>query len=188
VVGDSLTAQATWPLVDELNGHGYTTTVAGVSGATIGDQARQLTSLTLPGSSDVVVVALGTNNAFFASVNDARHIDMDRTKRDLHDVMMKLFDGEEGSGFRPSTKCVVWVNVNDHSPLLGLDQMGPAFNQALQSEVDTWRAKGRKVVIADWAATSRNHADWFLQDGVHLTAAGERAYAQLIREHVDRCL
>ena len=36
------------------------------------------------------------------------------------------------------------------------------------------------VVIADWNARSKDHPEWFVSDGVHLTPAGARAYAALI--------
>jgi lysophospholipase L1-like esterase len=187
VVGDSLTAQATWPMVDELSSRGYLATVAGVNGATITDEARQLESLTLPGGADVIVVALGTNNAFFASVNDDRKRDLEQSKRDVKDTLTRLFDGQTGLSWNPSTQCVVWVNVSDHSPMLSLDKNAPALNKAIEDEAAAARARGDRVYVADWATESRGHADWFLQDGVHLTNEGERAYAHLVRKTVDRC-
>ena len=187
VVGDSLTAQATWPIIDDLNNHGFNTTVAGVNGATVLDQARQLESLTLPGSTDIIVVALGTNNAFFATSTDERHRDLSDSGRDIHDTLTKLFEPPAGQQWTPSTECVVWVNVSDQSPVLALDKNGPAINKFIDDEVSAARAKGHRVVVADWAGTSRSHPDWFLQDRVHLTPEGERAYAQVIRGAVDRC-
>jgi len=187
VVGDSLTAQATWSIIDELNNHGYNSTVAGVNGATVADEARQLESLTLPGGSDIVVVALGTNNAFFASMTDSRHIDPDSSKRDIHDAMTRVFEGQPGQQWQPSTRCLVWVNVSDQSPLLALDKNGPILNHMIDDEAGGFRAKGRRVVVADWAGASRAQPDWFLADRVHLTPEGERAYANVIRTAVDRC-
>lgn len=187
VVGDSLVAQATWPLVDELNSRGYTATVAGVNGATITDEGRQLESLTLPGSSDVIVVALGTNNAFFASVDDDRKRDIEQSKKDVKDTLTSVLDGKPGQSWNPSTQCVVWVNVSDQSPVLNLDKNAPPLNKTIDDEAAARRAKGDLVYVADWANASRTHPEWFLQDKVHLTSDGERAYAQLIRKTVDRC-
>lgn len=187
VVGDSLVAQATWPVVDELNNRGYAATVAGVNGATIADENRQLESLTLPGSSDVVVVALGTNNAFFASVNDGRRRDLETSKNDVRDTMARVVEGQPGQSWQPSTRCLVWVNVSDQSPVFNLDKNAPALNQAIDGEAAALRAKGRNAIVADWAGTSRARGEWFLPDRVHLTPDGERAYADVIRSAVDRC-
>lgn len=187
VVGDSLTAQSTWAIIDELTAHGYNATVAGENGATIDDQHRQLESLTLPGSTDVVVAALGTNNAFFASVTDGRHREMSTSRNDVRVATERLFEGQGGQQWKPSTRCVVWVNVNDRSPLLDLDKNAPLLNETMEETAAAQRDKGRSVVVADWAGTSREHPEWFLQDQVHLTTEGERAYAELIRRSVDRC-
>ena len=40
--------------------------------------------------------------------------------------------------------------------------------------------------VIDWYDTSNGHRDWFLSDGVHLTAPGRTAYANLIESSVDR--
>jgi peptidoglycan/LPS O-acetylase OafA/YrhL len=56
----------------------------------------------------------------------------------------------------------------------------------------SWRAPNNKVidavvpdypnaVIADWYAASTDHPEYFVSDGIHLTAKGARAYAQLIK-------
>ncbi len=38
------------------------------------------------------------------------------------------------------------------------------------------------AVLADWYAASKDHPEYFVSDGVHLTAKGARAYARLIKE------
>jgi hypothetical protein len=38
------------------------------------------------------------------------------------------------------------------------------------------------VVIADWHTTAQGHREYFVSDGVHLTAKGARAYATVIKE------
>lgn len=38
------------------------------------------------------------------------------------------------------------------------------------------------VVIADWNTAAQGHRDYFVSDGVHLTAKGARAYAEVIKE------
>lgn len=39
--------------------------------------------------------------------------------------------------------------------------------------------------VIDWYTYSDGHRDWFLDDGVHLTETGRKAYADLIMEAVD---
>lgn len=57
----------------------------------------------------------------------------------------------------------------------------------------TWRDPNNKViakvvpdypnaVLADWEQASKGHDDYFVSDGVHLTAKGAQAYAQLIKK------
>jgi len=41
---------------------------------------------------------------------------------------------------------------------------------------------GGNVRVADWAAASASHRDWFYADGIHTKGAGSDAYAQLIRD------
>jgi lysophospholipase L1-like esterase len=56
----------------------------------------------------------------------------------------------------------------------------------------SWRTPNNKVidavvpdypnaVIADWYAASKDHPEYFVSDGIHLTAKGARAYAKLIK-------
>ena len=187
VIGDSLTAQSTWPIIEALNSHGYEATVAGENSATINDRLRQIESLTLPGSAEIVVIALGTNNAFFASVDDSRRRTLSDSQRDVHEAMSRAFEGERGQTWKPSTRCLVWVNVGDQSPMMGLDKNAPALNRAIEDEASDFTKRGEPVVVADWANLSRNHPEWFIGDKVHFTPQGEQAFAQLIRQAVQRC-
>lgn len=38
------------------------------------------------------------------------------------------------------------------------------------------------AVLVDWYAASKNHPEYFVSDGIHLTAKGARAYARLIKK------
>jgi hypothetical protein len=40
--------------------------------------------------------------------------------------------------------------------------------------------------LIDWHLVSSKHPGWFVSDGVHLTGAGARAYANLIRDHIRK--
>lgn len=38
------------------------------------------------------------------------------------------------------------------------------------------------VVVVDWNAAAQGHPEWFVSDGVHLTSAGAKAYAEIIKK------
>jgi lysophospholipase L1-like esterase len=40
------------------------------------------------------------------------------------------------------------------------------------------------AVLVDWKAASVNHPEYFVEDGVHLTAGGADAYADLIARNL----
>lgn len=188
VVGDSITNQSSYALTEELGRHGYGAAVNGINGAGIAQMTPALVSAVSPGGgADVVVAALGTNNAFFAAMDDQRHEDLDRSVADLDVAVRQITDGPDDHAYAPSARCVVWVNVNDHTPVLDLPTNGARLNAAIADRLEAERAKGRDVVLVDFASASRDQPGWFLPDGIHLTPTGQQAYARLIRQGVDRC-
>ena len=44
----------------------------------------------------------------------------------------------------------------------------------------------RRVLLLDWVRFSRGHGAWFQPDGIHLTHAGARAFARLMRRALPR--
>ena len=57
----------------------------------------------------------------------------------------------------------------------------PMTLQQMNNEVILDAARGhRNVVIADWAAASGGHPEWFASDSIHLRTDGATAFAQLI--------
>jgi len=38
------------------------------------------------------------------------------------------------------------------------------------------------VVVLDWNSAAKGHPEWFVSDGVHLTSAGAKAYADMIKQ------
>jgi len=55
----------------------------------------------------------------------------------------------------------------------------PQSNAAIASAARTFA--GTNVRVADWAAASNHHIDWFYSDGIHTKSAGSDAYAALIK-------
>jgi hypothetical protein len=51
--------------------------------------------------------------------------------------------------------------------------------------IDTAARDLSNVVVADWAATSAGHGEYFEADGTHLTERGRAAYARLIRQSLE---
>lgn len=187
VMGDSLTAQSSWAIDRTLGAAGFDASVVGVNAATIDDLEPEIRSYVGYSGADVMVIALGTNNAVDASPDATRHISINRTKDDLHRVAGHALESDASSAFALSVKCLVWVTINDRAPFLDLDKHAPAVNQAIRDEADRRTREGHQMLVADWTARSQGHPEWFVTDGVHLTDHGQDAYGGLIRETVQRC-
>ena len=67
---------------------------------------------------------------------------------------------------------VIVVNVNVPRPWEGPN------NKVIKKVV----AEFPNAEIADWKSASENNPEYFVSDGVHLTQAGQRAFAKLIKE------
>lgn len=65
----------------------------------------------------------------------------------------------------------------------------PFYNVAWRAYARRWnRAVHRSgAVVANWNVYSAGHGDWFLADGLHLTAAGEAAYERLLADTAAAC-
>ncbi|MGI9137224.1 MAG: acyltransferase family protein, partial [Candidatus Nanopelagicales bacterium] len=66
------------------------------------------------------------------------------------------------------------VVVNDNVPRSWND----ANNEAITTVVPDYP----NAVIADWKTASEGHPEYFVSDGIHLTGAGARAYANLLKQ------
>ncbi|GMU39527.1 MAG: hypothetical protein AMXMBFR23_03930 [Chloroflexota bacterium] len=84
---------------------------------------------------------------------------------DQFDALMEALDGVRG---------VVFVNVT--VPRRWESDVNDALARRVQGLAN--------VSLADWNAISRDAPDFFAADGVHLTTAGQTAYADLIGQHV----
>ena len=65
---------------------------------------------------------------------------------------------------------VFWLTMIGHHPYLKM-------NDELRAAAE----KHPKLTVVDWYAHSRNHPDWFQDDGLHLGGVGAQAMARLIR-------
>ena len=79
--------------------------------------------------------------------------------------------------------CVILVNVNQHGGTPQFNDQAAAYNLAILV-LDVQRANVRAL---DWNGTSIGHPDWFADDGVHFTAAGDAAYAAALAGAVAAC-
>lgn len=66
------------------------------------------------------------------------------------------------------------VVVNDNVPRSWNDSNNAAISAAVPDYPN--------AVVADWKSASRGHPEYFVSDGIHLTAAGAHAYADLIKK------
>jgi hypothetical protein len=71
---------------------------------------------------------------------------------------------------RPAERVVV---INTSVPRVWQDH-----NNALIAE---WAAKYPNVRVADWDKASSGHPEYFVSDGIHLTAKGVKAYVQCVQ-------
>jgi lysophospholipase L1-like esterase len=55
-------------------------------------------------------------------------------------------------------------------------------NAAIKSGVERWD----EAFLIDWHNAAKDQSDYFVKDGVHLTAAGIEAYSALIARAIDR--
>ncbi|MCX7621599.1 MAG: SGNH/GDSL hydrolase family protein [Acidimicrobiales bacterium] len=188
VVGDSLTMLSTWVITERLGAAGYNAAVAGVNGADIAAQHDQLLSYTGWNGAEIIVAALGTNNAYFASLDGRsdRYRSVEQSLADLERAVRDILEGPPGKTWTISVRCLVWVNVNDRTETW-LREYAPAINHRLAELAEEQTAAGHTMLIADWAAASAGHDEWFVDDHVHLTEVGQRAYAELIVATVQRC-
>ncbi len=62
------------------------------------------------------------------------------------------------------------------------DDVPRSWNDANNDVISTVVPDYPNAVIADWKSVSKGHPEYFVSDGIHLTAAGAHAYANLIKK------
>ncbi|MCX7620661.1 MAG: hypothetical protein N2037_07445 [Acidimicrobiales bacterium] len=170
VVGDSLTLTATTDLLLRFQLAGWDpVTIDGAAGQPIATRVTRVRELVASGDLDALVIALGSNDA--------------RLIVDSGQDVSAAWRVTQASAFTAlaeaqAVPCVIWVGVNTNTTRWNLDTWGAWFNNWVR-----YYAK-----FADWSVYARGHDDWFLLDGVHLSAEGNAQYAKLIVDTVvEQC-
>jgi hypothetical protein len=82
---------------------------------------------------------------------------------------------DEMMGVLADTRRVVFVNVN----------VPRAWEQPNNEVLAEGVRRYPNAVLADWYAASVDHPEYFVEDGVHLSIAGQRAYVDLISDKLE---
>ena len=115
---------------------------------------------------EVVVVALG-------GIDVAREVPLGQLRRQ---VRLALRDDLRG------VPCVIWMTLNrDFNVFAGWPTRAAAFNRMLRRV-----AGANRRPVAQWHVPASRHPGWFIEDGVHLSPSGKRAYARFVARNVRR--
>jgi peptidoglycan/LPS O-acetylase OafA/YrhL len=82
---------------------------------------------------------------------------------------------DEMMGVLADTRRVVFVNVN----------VPRAWEQPNNEVLAEGVERYPNAVLADWYSASVDHPEFFVEDGVHLSIDGQRAYVDLISDHLE---
>lgn len=168
-LGDSITHNAEAELQRAGTGAADDVEVVATSGIMTREQldaAREVAS----GGPSVVVVNLGTNDAVCALENVVAEVPCRYAPFDLDDMRLDLRTVAEA--FDPAT-CVVGVE--------------PTFADAAGAEWRSMVAAGTADGVVSWGPLSRAFGDEVLSDSIgHLTDAGDRLYAEVVWDAVER--
>jgi lysophospholipase L1-like esterase len=162
IVGDSLTVGAQDNLDKLAHKHGFTLDLSAQNGRQIPAGVSELKRLSAP-SADLVVVALGTN--------DANQPDFDAKTADA------LID--QALATTGSTVPVLWVNVYR-------DQGTPAGDQAtlFNRRLEAATTRHPNLTVLDWRSFVAGSPDIVSDDRIHLTTDGYIARSRWIRDAI----
>ena len=147
VVGDSLLLSAAAAVLDLMVA--YEVTVDAVSGRTTA-QGRGAIAVAAAGATDVLVIALGTNDAATTPADYAAAL------ADIEPLITQL-------------TCVIWVDTQEFAPELS----------TVNAKLRTAAANLAHAHLARWSALA-GPAALHTEDGYHLSDKGQTAYATLI--------
>lgn len=158
VVGDSLSFQASPEIQEAAADAGIDIEVDAVPGSSVAQRVADVTAAAAR-RPDVLVVALGTNDVYYAIPGPRAAV-----RRVL-------------AAARPAG-CVVWVLVGE---VLG--RSAAPFNRLVMSAA----ASDDTVDVLRWDRTSAGHDAWIDSDGIHHSVSGRSAFAAAIADGIRSC-
>ncbi len=145
--------------------------------AGVAAQDPDLTAVGMPTVVDRVVAIVGNQPMVLAGV-----LDIDCSKKGARFIRfldcfnIPIITFEDVPGFMPGTDRVYFVNASVPRRYEG------AVNDTLAAGVERWD----RAFLIDWHSAAKDHPEYFVRDGVHLTSAGIAAYADLIARAINR--
>jgi lysophospholipase L1-like esterase len=176
VVGDSQVAIATFGghMVPAHNDRGLQVDSRGHVGRTIA-QGRAEIDRVIVSEPDVMVVAFGTNDAYFLGATSGTTADRNHAaaRDQIEQVMTQI-------GQRP---CAIWV-----TPRSSVTNRAHSRWAATVADDIKAAARRHRVRVVDWEAISAGRPEWFIADGVHFTREGSRGFADAVATEAARCM
>jgi lysophospholipase L1-like esterase len=168
VIGDSITNSSSEELDAELAAK-YRF-ASGIDGIDLADGRAKLVNPVAETKPSVLVIELGINSA--------------RESWDSSDLPHL----EAVLAAAKATPCVIWVTPTALEPSyydhLGQGTLASRIT-AFQASLDKRLPKYPNIHRADFGAIEQQHPEWFVNDRLHLTAAGQAAYAAYVADQVD---
>lgn len=169
VIGDSLVEFGAGRIKPALTGRGWRVSLHGEATLSTRGAQHRFVGAGVAGP-DAVVVVTTANDAF----------DLYRGIISFPDEARAL---DDAFGALDGVPCSVWVLLNEHASFYGFPQWAPVVNSMVVS-----RASGRPHVrLLDWRHTVVSHPEWFQADQFHHTDAGNRAFADAVRDTLATC-
>lgn len=173
VVGDSLVFGSTDELNAQISSRGWSGSAHGYIGATT-EIAKVATEISNPSTGGAYVIALGSNDARFVQESPNPQL-----------ALQMIFDNQRFVINQLSTagaNCIVWVGVQDDTPMAFLDVWGAQINTGLQATTKEFN----NTHFLDWASIQRDHPEYRHADGLHFSPSGELGYATAITDFVSQ--
>jgi peptidoglycan/LPS O-acetylase OafA/YrhL len=184
----------------ESHSSGNPTTTAATSADPV---ATTTTSLPPPGTGTVTLVGdsvmLGAAPDLLSAFGERANVDaaVARQAAELGPIIRQL-DTEGRLGSRVVVQVGINGTVTEEDLRAIVDAAGGRPVYIINARVPRSWEEGNNAAVAtvvprldaaeviDWYQASDGHREWFLSDGVHLTAEGRKVYADTIRAAVDR--
>lgn len=157
VVGDSLMAQSSDVVTEELRADGWAPFVAARGGIAIVDWFDDLGPLAEQVRPDIAVVELGTNDCC----------------RDLAPFIDTAVKGLLAAG----VEVIVWLDTQE----VGFRPDADRVNRALEAADERWE----ELYVVSMNDRLASKAEYHAEDGLHLSPEGIRELARFIREELE---